>query len=257
MPSLRELQQNMSAALFDGASGSLAALVLDEGIGAEEGLGIYRNNLREGFRKTLALEFPVIERLVGEDYFRQLVLEFQAAEPSRNGDLHHVGAPFAAFLQRRFAGTEYAYFADVAALEWAHCEVLVAADSDGAGLEALAAIPPERYGDLRFSLAPSARLLRSPFPVVRIWQANQPQAPATETLDLASGATNVLVRRGPTEVEFHLLDDASFALAAALAGGATLEAAFEEAQRADAAFDLGASLKRLVGLGVLVAPALR
>ena len=43
-----------------------------------------------------------------------------------SGDLHHVGAPFAAFLREQFADTGYLYLADVAALEWAYQECLVA-----------------------------------------------------------------------------------------------------------------------------------
>ncbi len=56
-----------------------------------ERLDIYRNNLREGFVKALALGFPVIERLVGAEYFHQLAIELLRAHPSRSGNLHHGG----------------------------------------------------------------------------------------------------------------------------------------------------------------------
>src|SRR5579864_5012849 len=93
---LRDLQKLFDRALFDDAPDAVAPWIQCCETDAAQGvaidtaarLSIYRNNLHEGFRKTLALEFPVIERLVGEDYFRQLALSFLAEHPSRFGDLH-------------------------------------------------------------------------------------------------------------------------------------------------------------------------
>src|ERR1700704_1590626 len=103
-------------ALFGGDAAGVAAQIEANGLEPAERLDIYRNNLHEGFTKALAIGFPVIERLVGVDYFRQLALDFLRAHPSRAGNLHHIGAPFPRFLRERFADTEYTYFADVAAL---------------------------------------------------------------------------------------------------------------------------------------------
>jgi len=262
MPSLREFQEGFAGALFEGLRDESREL-------AAAGLEAYRNNLREGFRRALALEFPVIERLVGADYFRALALEFQSAHPSRSGDLHAIGAPFPEFLRERFAATAHAYFADVAALEWASEEVLVAADSPAFDPVPLAALPEESHAELRWRTARASRLLASEFPVTRIWRANQSAGagghtgtgagPGTgepavpEWIDLGSGAERVLVIRSAAGVEFHALDPASFAFAAALAEGLNLGAAFDAARGHDPDFDPGAALRRLVSVGFLVA----
>ena len=94
---LRELQLRFVAALFEGDAVVRDELV-DGSPSAGARLGVYRNNLREGFVQALALEFPVVQRLVGEEFFRQTALEFQARHPSRSGDLTHIGAPFADYL---------------------------------------------------------------------------------------------------------------------------------------------------------------
>src|SRR6267142_1196042 len=148
---LRDLQMRFDDALFDAAPDAAAPWILgcDNGADSRARLAIYRNNLREGFRKALALEFPVIERLVGEDYFRQLALSFLAEHPSRAGDLHPIGEPFAQFLHSRFEGTPYAYLSDVATLEWAYQQSLVAADAPPFDVATLREIPPEDYGRLR------------------------------------------------------------------------------------------------------------
>ena len=67
MLSLRELQARFAAAVFGDTAEPSMLRIQAAGIAPELRLGIYRNNLQEGFTKTLALEFPVIQRLVGED----------------------------------------------------------------------------------------------------------------------------------------------------------------------------------------------
>lgn len=259
MPSLREVQERFAAALFDGEADSIATLIRVDGIDPGERLEVYRNNLREGFRKALALEYPVIERLVGEDYFRGLALELLAAHPSTRGDLHHVGAPFPAFLAERFAATEYAYFADVAALEWGYAEILIAPDAPIFDLGSLAGLPAECHAELRFQTAPASRLLESKYPVLSIWKANYTDhaaVPATaERIDLNAGPDRLLMIRTPAGVEFHALAPAEFAFACAFAQAATLETAFEAARSVDADFDPGVALRHLVTLGFLVAAA--
>ena len=253
MLSLPELQQRFAAAILD-SEGAEFASEIDAGAkgpSALERLGVYRNNWREGFRKALASGFPVLARLVGPDYFRQLALEFLAAHPSRSGDLEHIGAPLPAFLEQRFAGSQYAYLGDVAALEWACQQVLAAADHAAATADALGAIDPADIGAVRFSLHPAVRLLASPFPVSRIWLANQPGA-EIETIDLASGGEQLLVRYAASGLELHRLRTGEFALAQALAQGSELGDALAAAHGAAPESDLASALHRLLAIGALV-----
>jgi hypothetical protein len=248
---LPELQSRFVAALFGDSSDSLAPWILDDGIDGEARLGIYRNNVRQGFAKTLALEFPVIERLVGTDYWRQLAREFQAAHPSRSGNLHHIGAPFAAFLRQRFGATQYAYLVDVAELEWAYQEALVAADAPPLDIRALQSIAPEHYPRLVFTLHPACRLVRTEYPVIRIWRANQPDVPLPETIDLRSAADLILVRRAAASIEFIALPPGLFAILQAISRGAPLSEAIDAALAVDDAFDAAQALGRCIALGAL------
>jgi hypothetical protein len=248
---LPELQLRFVAALFGGSRDSLTPWVVDDGIDSEARIGIYRNNVRAGFAKTLALEFPVIERLVGSDYWRQLAREFQAAHPSRSGNLHHIGAPFAAFLRRRFGATPYAYLADVAELEWAYQEALVAADAPPLDVSPLQSLAPEQYPQLVFTLHPACRLIRTEYPVISIWRANQPDVLVPETIDLRSAADLILVRRAAAGIDFIALPAGQFAFLQALSRSAPLGEAIDAALAVDAAFDAGQALRRCVVLGTL------
>ena len=249
---LRELQLRFCAALFDGDDAVTADMIRDRGIPPGERLAVYRNNLREGFRKTLALEFPVIERLVGEAYFRRLALEFLSAHPSRCGDLHHIGARFADFLDCRFGTSEYAYLCDVARLEWAREQALVAADALPLAVTQLQSIPEDDYAALCFTPHPSCSLVHSAYPIVRIWQSNQPAAPE-QMIDLASAAECALVHRRQGAVEIETLDAAYFAWVRALMRGATLGAAVDAAFNERREFDLNAALARTISREIFVA----
>jgi hypothetical protein len=248
---LPELQMRFVAALFGGPCESLAPWILDDGIDGEARIGIYRNNLRQGFAKTLALEFPVIERLVGSDYWRQLAGEFQIEHPSRSGNLHHIGAPFAAFLRRRFGATQYAYLAHVAELEWAYQEALVAADAPPLDVHSLQSIAPEHYPQLVFTMHPACRLVRTEYPVIRIWRANQPDVPVPETIDLRSAADLILVRRAAASIEFIALPPGQFAFLQAISRSAPLGEAIDAALAVDGTFDAAQALRRCVALGAL------
>lgn len=255
MPGLRELQLEFTAALFN-ASGERSApahaWVREDGIAAAERIDIYRNNLREGFIKALAIGFPVIERLGGTDYFRQLAIAFLQAHPSRAGNLHHIGEPFAPFLKQRFANTQYDYFADVAALEWAHQCALVAPETSALTADAFREIAPADYEHLVFEFHPACGFVDTKCPVVRIWRANQSETQSDEAIDLSSGADKVLVLRTPECVEFHSLPPTRFALFAALGRGENLGIALERALAIEPGFDLGEALRHLLELNVLV-----
>ncbi len=250
MPALRELQLQFVAAMFD-ESNAVETHVREDGMRATARLDIYRNNLREGFIKALALGFPVVERLGGTDYFRQLALEFLHAHPSRAGNLHHIGAPLAQFLKEKFAGTEYSYFADIAALEWAHQEAQLAGEAEPLSPDAFAHVDPEDYERLVLDFHPACRFVQSRYPIVRIWRANQAETLSDEVIDLDAGGDDVLVLRTPECIEFHRLPPGRFALFEALSRGENLGAALERAQQAESEFDVGAALRHLIELRIL------
>jgi hypothetical protein len=254
MLSLRELQRHFGAALFDSAPQAIMPWICSDGLDVESRIRIYRNNLRQGFLKALALEFPVTQRLVGEDYFDQLALVFQGNYPSRSGNLHHIGEQFPQFLSGLLAGTEYSYLADVAALEWAYLVSLGGPEARPLDPSALLKFSSDSLPELCFTFHPACRLVRSAYPVLRIWQVNQSDAEVTEIIDLHRGPDRILVRRGADEVELHRMPPGEFALLLALANGATLGNAYDAACGADARFNVSEPLCRAVALGVLTQP---
>ncbi|MBS0422028.1 MAG: putative DNA-binding domain-containing protein [Proteobacteria bacterium] len=244
MSSLRDLQRRFVGALFN-------ELPVPGETQTAAGFEIYVNNLNEGFLKALALEFPVIQRLVGEDYFRQLARNFLRAHPSQAGDLHAIGAPFPNYLRRCFAGTEYAYLPDVAALEWAYEQASIAADAPVFDVRSLARVRPDEYGELRFNLHPACHLASSSYPILRIWQVNQVDADPDLTVDLATGPDYLVTRRTARGVELIRVPYGDYRLLECFAHNETLGEALSTLQRVEPAFDLGNALRRLIASGMI------
>ncbi len=253
MPSLLELQRAFAAALLFEETDDIASHVLANGVEPTARLRIYRNNTRENSLAALRAAYPVLERLVGVDYFRQLVLDYLMRFPSPSGDLQHAGERLATYLARRYAASEYAYFVDIARLEWAYQEVLVAAEHVPLDLERLQAVPSADYANLSFELHPAARLIESAYPVLTIWSANQTGRASEEIIDLRQGGERVLVHRTRDAVDLMRLPRAEFDFLAAIASGATLAGAADAAAAGDEQpFDLGLALRRHVSRGVIV-----
>lgn len=255
MHSLRETQLRFVSSLYEGADAVVADAIADGKPSAVARLGIYRNNLREGFIKTLTLEFPVIEKLVGEVFFRQTALDYQLRHPSSRGDLTHVGAHFPEYLRAHFGAGEYAYLPDVAELEWALQLVAIAPAIGVLEASSLASLDPGRYEDLVFEPHPAARLVDSRFPIVRIWQSNQPGAPE-ESVDLNAGGDRVLVRRRDEELEFLHLDAADFHFARMLSRRTPLGLATDASLAVDPVFDLVRALRTLTLAGAFACASL-
>lgn len=252
MPSLRELQQAfMEGALYEHTT-PICAWIQRNGIAPQRRLAIYRNNAVQGFLQTLCTTFPVLLRLSGEDWFRHSGRRYMRQHPSRSGNIHYIGEHFPAFLDTMLAHSEYDYFADIARLEWAYQEVLVAADHASLDIASLATVPPEQYAALTFRTHPAMRLARSRFPVLAIWKANQPGSSASEQIARDAGPSNVLIIRRDDHVELRELPMPDFELLAAFARGETFDLAAEHALHAAPEADLSAVLARIVRLGTLV-----
>lgn len=212
MASLRELQASFAAALRDDSAACA--------VRPRANLSIYRNNAAINFRSALESSFPVLRRRVGDDYFRQLAAQYRQHHPSRNGDLHWVGRDFAAFLAMHLQGSEYAWLADLARLEWSRELAAVAVNRASVGPDVLARFAPAQLEHLTFQLQPSLRLHASDFPIFSIWAANQVDnaPPVDQSLQGECG----LVRARVDAVDVRRIEPPLFMYLSALAAGAPL-----------------------------------
>jgi hypothetical protein len=215
----------------------------------DPGVEVYRRNMLANLGGALAATFPVVERLVGEAFFREAARAFVLAHPSRSGDLNEYGESFADFLGGYPHARPLAYLPDVARLEWACHESYQAADAPAFDLASLGSVPAEAYPRIRFALHPAVRLVRSPHAIEAIWSANQ--AGRDGTPDRDAGPDAVVVIREDGTVRVKAVDDGEWRFLEALSKDATLEEASGALGEAWAASFLAEGLARLVRDGVI------
>lgn len=237
MPALRETQAAVMAALL------AREAEVPRAVRPAARFAVYRNNLVESLTGALADVYPVVRQLVGEAFFRGLARAFLRAHPSRAGHLQPFGAELPSFVAAFPPAAGLPYLGDVAALEWACHEAWHEAEWPALDPARLGALPSADLPALRLHLQPSARLVASRYPVLRIWQANQPEA-RDAAVSLDEGGVRLLVVQHDLEVEFQHLDAGEHAWLRQLATGATVLRAAAAACAADPAFDLGATLAR-------------
>ncbi|HLX24330.1 MAG TPA: DNA-binding domain-containing protein [Usitatibacter sp.] len=215
----------------------------------EPGVEVYRRNMLANLGGALAATFPVVERLVGEAFFREAARAFVLAHPSRSGDLNEYGESFADFLEAYPHARSLTYLADVARLEWACHESYQAADAAPFDLASLASVPADGYGRIRFALHPAVRLVRSAHAIESIWSANQPTRDGTPDRD--TGPDSVVVCREDGVVRVSAVAPDEWDFLRAISKDATLEEASAAMDETFAAKFLAGGLARLVRDGVI------
>jgi hypothetical protein len=246
---LRDLQGALAASVLRGTDAPLAPIVRADGIDFDGRLQIYRNNTFSSLTAALKDSFPIVCQLVDERFFGYAAQEYILAHPPRAPRLAEYGGDFADFLLAFEPVKHLSYLPDVARLEWAVNAAYHAADTPTLDPTRIAAVPQDRYPQLKFVAHPSAQLFASEFPVDRIWQAHQPGGNLDAKIDLTSGGCRLLVDRHDQDIRFLTLDAAGFALASALCGGTALQEAYEKAAAIDGAFDLIAALSMHLARG--------
>jgi len=241
---LPALQAAFGQALLRADAGPLAGALVSDRISAERRFAVHINTVFGLLGEALEAAFPVVCRLVGTPFFQRTAQVFIARHPPAVPHLAVYGSGFADFLAGFPPAAGVPYLPCVARLEWARVEAYFAADRTPLDPASLASVPAAACPDLVFSLHPSARLVRSPWPVFGLWRAHQqdPVAP----VDPGSGGEAALVLRPGHEVTVTRLDAA---LVAALAAGASLAEAALVAGDCAPGFDLQTALAGHFGRG--------
>jgi len=255
MPALRELQTGFAAAMFDPeAAVRIAPGVQAQGIESARRLQVYRNNLFAGLTGVLAAVYPVTRRLVGEAWFDQAARGYIAVHPSRCGDVHRYGDGFAAYIGGCPGADALPYLTDTARLEWRYHCAFHAEQLPSLNIDSLRSLRQDDYPRLCLKLQPSARLLDSAYPVLRIWQVNQADWTGDPSdaavVDLAEGGIRLLILREGLEVAFIPLGRGEHAWLQGLGRGMNLLESQQQAAALDPDFDLGAALRRHLLQGV-------
>lgn len=181
-------------------------------------LGVYHHAYRARLVAALRSNYPVLPRVLGDEDFDALALDYLAKHPSCEPSIRWFGHALPAWLAAAPERLPHPALADLAAMEWALGTSFDAADATPLVFANLAAQPPEAWPDLRFGAHPTVALLPLQWAVEPIWQALTEDEDAT-TDEPAALAHRLLVWRQGLQTQWRsLADDEAGVLAACLAG---------------------------------------
>ncbi len=253
-PSWGELQTALASALLDARFPVPEHLVGPDGRCSPRRFGVYRNNVAAGLVHALRAGFPAIARIVGDAFFDAMAREYALQHPPRTPVMLEYGAGFPDFMTDFEPASGLPYLRDVARLEWAWTEAYHAAEASPLlSLLHLQGLDPRLAGGLRLHMHPSARVVRSPYPALTIWEMNigaRPVAP----ISLSDDSEDVLIVRPHALVQVRTVPPGSAVFIQALVEGLTLGQALEQTLADTDAFDLAGTLSGLITSGACIAP---
>lgn len=216
MPSLFEAQARFADALF--------------GRAGPPGIAVYRGNVLGNWAQALESAYPIVRKIVGEDFFAAMARKYAGEHPSASGDLNEYGAQLARFVARFAPTQDLPYLPDVARMEWLAHRAYYAADAGTFALEGI-------RESSRLALTPPCALLASAWPLARIWTIHQDDYEGGIDVDLGAGPDRILVHRPKWRAQVRSLAPGDYRFLECARQGSTLGEALEAAVAEDSGFD--------------------
>ncbi|MGD9944870.1 MAG: putative DNA-binding domain-containing protein [Burkholderiaceae bacterium] len=231
--------------LLDARGGTPAGLRTWNGSDPGLRFGVYRNNVHVSLTNVLADTFPVVQRLVGEAFFRAMAGCFIVDCPPASPVMSEYGDGFADWVVAFEPAASVPYLSDMARLERGRVRAFHAADAPVLPTAALAQAlnAPHGLPALRIELQPCVTVIDSPYSVVSLWAAHQEDdddAVSRVAIDRPEAA---LVLRQQDEILVAPLPPPDAALARCIQRGMPLARAAESCAGADLASVLALLLR--------------
>ena len=220
-----------------------------DGVGQPAGrrFDVYRNNVAVSLGEALETAFPVVRKLVGDQNFKTLASVFLRQHPPSSPLMMFYGAEMPTFLEAFEPAKSIGYLPDIARLEVALRESYHAEDSTPVDPNALQAMAPDDLMAATLTLAPSLRVVPSPWPIYAIWAFNSIEGTPKPQM----APEDVLVLRPDMDPEPKVLPSGGATFVNALLQNESLGSALEIASAENNNFDLPATLTLLIGAGAI------
>lgn len=197
---------------------------------------VHRNNITSSLVRTLQDSYPLVVKLVGENFFRTTAENYILQYPSRSSNLHEYGEYFSDFLAEYPPAMNLIYLSEVAKFEWiCHC-IYFAADHSSMDMKLLQEVPPGQFEKIHFVLHPASRIVKFQYPILRIIElCNQT---SSEPISVAEGGANLLIIRRDLDIMLVTLTSADYVFLNAIQDNYSLSIAVKAAMNIDPDFKL-------------------
>jgi hypothetical protein len=122
-------------------------------------LNIYAEAYRLRLLESLDTDYAALRSFVGAAQFERLGRAYIEAHPSDTASVRWFGRHLPEFLGAAVGYAAKPVLAELALFEWKKGEVFDAPDADPVRIEAVAAVPPQSWGEMRLLLHPTVRRL--------------------------------------------------------------------------------------------------
>lgn len=195
MPALRDIQAAFIHDVYTGEQTS-AVYLNKYNFNSPERLDIYYNNTLLGLTGILTTTYPVLQKIVGESFFRTVSHFYIKANSQMTGNRHTYGGELASFLRSYEPAASLPYLPDIATIEWAYFQASIADDAPALDFKALTNLISE-HPDFIVSLHPGVHYIELNFNALEIWQEHQKSK--IETIKLQESPQTVLIWRDPKD----------------------------------------------------------
>jgi hypothetical protein len=248
---LADFQAQVHGAILDGAVAPLEP-VLTGGRAPLKRFAIHQRHYEASLVRALVEKFPAVVWLAGSPLVTEAARAFIRQSPPSAPCIAEYGEAFPAFLAGRAEAERLGWLRWVGELEWHLGRASLALEHAPLSIEALAKIAPERLADCALVLQPGLHYLAAPWPVDDLLKLFLSDA-APESYALEAEDVLLEVRGARGAFSTTRLDAGTFAFRRALARGATIGSAAEQALDADPTFDAGHGLVQLIAAGLATA----
>ena len=191
IPALRDIQAAFIHDAYTG--GQTSAVYLNKyKLNSRERLNIYYNNTLLGLTDILTATYPVLQRIIGENFFRTIAHFYIETNSLFTGNRHTYGGGLSSFLRSYEPAASWPYLPDIAAIEWAYFQASIADDAPALDFNGLTDLISE-HPDFIVSLHPAASYIELKFNALEIWQENQKNK--IEIIKLQESLETILVCR--------------------------------------------------------------
>lgn len=205
-----------------------------------EFMSIYKNNIAVTLLQALKSTYPLVNKLLGNDFFICMAKGYIQKYPSRSGNLSDYGEYFSEYLSNQPSLSTLDYVFEVAQFEWICNSLFAVTDHPPLDKNKLASFQKEKYDDICFVLNSAARLIQCRYPLIKIIELCQNEQ--ADNINLEKDVSNLLILRCEFEMMLFLLTNAEFTFLTALDNNQTLSNALNLAIAMDANFKLDEKL---------------
>lgn len=168
---LKDFQDKFQRAILDGDDGILADIPDGPRETKTNLLGIYRDAYVLRLVDVVGNDHEQLKAYLGDDAFAQMARGYVAAHPSSNPNARWFSHKLPEYLRSDKDYADRPVLYELAAIERALNDAFDGADAPHLCLEDLAAIPPERWGELSFTHHPTVATLEAHTNAAAIWTA--------------------------------------------------------------------------------------